>query len=113
MYELDARPAGFEWISTLDADHSVIAFLRKSKDETLLVVCNFTPVSYDAFRNGVPFAGKYKEIFNSDRTIYGGAGYANSNELTAKEVSWDGRSHSIAIKLPPYGFCVFRAVPEK
>ena len=74
MYELDARPAGFEWISTLDADHSVIAFLRKSKDETLLVVCNFTPVSYEAFRIGVPFAGKYKEIFNSDHEKFGGAG---------------------------------------
>lgn len=113
LYVMDYRQDGFEWISCMDADHSIIAFLRKDQDDILLVICNFTPVLYENFKVGVPFMGRYKEIFNSDRTIYGGAGYANSNELTAKEVSWDGRSHSIAIKLPPYGFCVFRAVSEK
>ena len=107
MYELDARPAGFEWISTLDADHSVIAFLRKSKDETLLVVCNFTPVSYDAFRIGVPFAGKYKEIFNSDASEYGGTGFVNPRVKQSKRKHWDGRVNSIECRLAPLSIQIF------
>ena len=107
MYELDARPAGFEWISTLDADHSVIAFLRKSKDETLLVVCNFTPVSYEAFRIGVPFAGKYKEIFNSDASEYGGTGFVNPRVKQSKRKHWDGRVNSIECRLAPLSIQIF------
>ena len=113
MYELDARPAGFEWISTLDADHSVIAFLRKCKDETLLVVCNFTPVSYDAFRIGVPFAGKYKEIFNSDDKKYGGNGVVNTRVKAAKKAECDEREYSITLKLPALGVAVFTCTPEE
>ena len=115
MYELDARPAGFEWISTLDADHSVIAFLRKCKDETLLVVCNFTPVSYDAFRIGVPFAGKYKEIFNSDASEYGGTGFVNPRVKQSKRKHWDGRVNSIECRLAPLAIQVFACtkVPSK
>ena len=115
MYELDARPAGFEWISTLDADHSVIAFLRKSKDETLLVVCNFTPVSYEAFRIGVPFAGKYKEIFNSDASEYGGTGFVNPRVKQSKRKHWDGRVNSIECRLAPLAIQVFTCtkVPSK
>lgn len=107
MYELDARPVGFEWISTLDADHSVIAFLRKCKDETLLVVCNFTPVSYDAFRIGVPFAGKYKEIFNSDASEYGGTGFVNPRVKQSKRKHWDGRVNSIECRLAPLSIQIF------
>ena len=107
MYELDARPAGFEWISTLDADHSVIAFLRKCKDETILVVCNFTPVSYDAFRIGVPFAGKYKEIFNSDASEYGGTGFVNPRVKQSKRKHWDGRVNSIECRLAPLSIQIF------
>ena len=115
MYELDARPAGFEWISTLDADHSVIAFLRKSKDETLLVVCNFTPVSYEAFRIGVPFAGKYKEIFNSDASEFGGTGFVNPRVKQSKRKHWDGRVNSIECRLAPLAIQVFTCtkVPSK
>ena len=115
MYELDARPAGFEWISTLDADHSVIAFLRKCKDETLLFVCNFTPVSYDAFRIGVPFAGKYKEIFNSDASEYGGTGFVNPRVKQSKRKHWDGRVNSIECRLAPLAIQVFACtkVPSK
>ena len=107
MYELDARSAGFEWISTLDADHSVIAFLRKCKDETLLVVCNFTPVSYDEFRIGVPFAGKYKEIFNSDASEYGGTGFVNPRVKQSKRKHWDGRVNSIECRLAPLSIQIF------
>ena len=64
MYAWDEIPDGFEWVSMLDADHSVIAFMREAEDEKLLVVCNFTPVCYPEFKLGVPYAGKYKEILS-------------------------------------------------
>ena len=107
MYKEDSRPAGFEWISTLDADRSVIAFLRKSKEETLLVLCNFTPVAYEKFRVGVPFAGKYKEIFNSDAEEYGGTGFINPRLKQSKRIKWDGRPNSIECRLAPLSIQIF------
>ncbi len=108
MYQEDARPAGFEWLSTLDADNSVISFLRKCKDETLLVVCNFTPVAHEKFRLGVPFAGKYKEIFNSDNKEFGGTGFVNPRLKQSQKVKWDGKANSIECRLAPLSIQVFR-----
>lgn len=107
MYIDDSRPSGFEWISTLDADKSVIAFLRKCKDETLLVLCNFTPVAYEKFRVGVPYAGKYKEIFNSDAAQFGGTDFVNPRLKQSKKIKWDGRVNSIECKLAPLSIQIF------
>ena len=107
MYAEDDRTSGFDWISTLDADNSVIAFIRKCKDETLLVVCNFTPVAHEKFLIGVPFAGKYKEIFNSDAVEYGGTGFVNPRVKTSKKVRHDGRPNSIECKLAPLSVQIF------
>lgn len=115
LYESDFEEEGFEWISCMDADHSIIAFMRNdsAKKEQLLVVCNFTPVLYENFKIGVPFAGKYKEIFNSDKEIYGGNGYQNRRQLISKAVSWDGRANSITLNVPPLGICIFNCIPQK
>ncbi len=110
MYINDQKTSGFEWISTLDADHSVIAFLRKCKDETLLVVCNFTPVAYERFRIGVPYAGKYKEIFNSDAKLYGGTGLVNPRVKQSKKVRHDGRANSIECRLAPLSIQIFNCI---
>lgn len=107
MYVDDSRPAGFEWISTLDADNSVISFVRKCKEETLLVVCNFTPVAHEKFRIGVPFAGKYKEIFNSDAVEYGGSGFVNPRVKASTRKRWDGRVNSIECRLAPLSIQIF------
>ena len=109
FYELDYQEEGFEWISCLDADHSVIAFLRKTekKEDTMLVVFNFTPVAYEEFVLGVPFSGKYKEVFNSDKEEFGGQGYVNPRLKQSKRVPHDGLEQSITIKLPPLGFAAF------
>jgi 1,4-alpha-glucan branching enzyme len=107
LYVDDSRPYGFEWISALDADKSVIAFIRRCKDETLLVVCNFTPVSYSAFRIGVPYAGKYKEIFNSDAAEFGGTGFINPRLKQSKKIKWDGRANSIECRLAPLSVQIF------
>lgn len=115
LYELDHQEQGFEWISCMDADHSIIAFLRRSRDEgeELLVVCNFTPVLYENFHVGAPYAGTYEEIFNSDEVQFGGSGFLNSRRVVSKEVAWDGREHSLSINVPPLGITVFRYIPEK
>lgn len=112
LYELDEDVNGFEWLSSMDADHSIITFMRYAKDsaENLLVVCNFTPVEYENFKVGVPFAGKYKEVFNSDKEEFGGNGFVNPKQLVSKKVEWDGRDHSIAITVPPLGICVFEGI---
>lgn len=113
MYIDDDRPEGFEWLSMLDADHSVIAFLRKGAGETLLVVCNFTPVAYENFRLGVPFAGKYKEIFNSDSIGFGGKGNINQRLKQSKKIKYDGMDDSIEIVLAPSAVQVFECTPLK
>jgi 1,4-alpha-glucan branching enzyme len=109
---MDYDEDGFEWLSSMDADHSIITFMRYSaqKKERLLVVCNFTPVLYENFKVGVPEAGKYKEIFNSDAEVYGGSGHGNPRQKRAKKVAWDGKDYSISIEVPPLGVCVFRYI---
>lgn len=112
LYADDAKPSGFEWLSTLDADKSVISFLRKTKNETLLVVCNFTPVAYDKFKVGVPFAGKYKEIFNSDSEQFGGTGFVNPRLKQSKKLKWDGKANLVEIKLAPLSVQIFNCVKD-
>lgn len=107
MYENDSLVSGFEWLSTLDADNSVITFVRKCKEETLLVVCNFTPVAHEKFRIGVPFAGKYKEIFNSDSTEYGGTGFVNARVKASIKKRWDGKPNSIECRVAPLSIQIF------
>lgn len=113
LYELDHESDGFEWVSALDADHSLISFLRKTEDieDTLLVVCNFTPVVYHDFKVGVPFKGKYKEIFNSDREEFGGDGNVNQRLKQSKEGEWEGKEHYIVVTVPPLGISVFTCKP--
>lgn len=114
LYESDYKEGGFEWISSQDADHSIIAFMRRDSlsREQLLVVCNFTPVMYENFKLGVPFEGKYKEIFNSDKEQYGGMGCLNRRQIAAKEVTWDGRGYSITFDMPSFGVCIFQGIPK-
>lgn len=113
LYADDYKPEGFRWISTLDADHSVIAFMRVYGEETLLVVCNFTPVTYETFRLGVPFSGKYKEIFNSDSIAFGGTGNINPRLKQSKAVKHDGMEQSIEILLAPSAIQIFSCTPGK
>ena len=110
LYEQDFSPEGFEWMSCMDADRSIVSFVRRAKnpDDCLLFVCNFTPVAYENFQQAVPLPGKYKEIFNSDADKYGGTGVVNSRQKTAKNVPCDGKEYSIEISVPPLGTTVFR-----
>ena len=115
LYAMDGNSDGFEWIQFTSYDENVVAFLRKTEkpEETVLAVCNFSPVSYDSYQVGVPFAGKYKEVFNSDSGKYGGQGAVNARAKAAVHVECDNREFSLKQKLPAYGVAVFSCMPEK
>jgi len=106
---LDTEQAGFEWIHGGDADNSVISFLRKSASgETILVVCNFTPVPREDYFVGVPFGGYWKEILNSDGKEYWGSGTGNSGGIHAGSHPVHGRNHSLSLLLPPLAIEFFK-----
>jgi len=107
---LDTEPAGFEWVDGGDADNGVISFLRKSvSGETILAVFNFTPVPRDKYLIGVPAAGFWKEILNSDGKEYWGSGIGNSGGVEAEPVPIHGRSYSLCLTIPPLAIEFFKA----
>jgi 1,4-alpha-glucan branching enzyme len=110
LYELDFKQEGFEWIDFHDWERSIISFIRKGKssDDLILVVCNFTPVSRQNYRIGVPRGGFWREILNSDAKIYGGIGYGNFGGMEASPVPSHGRYHSLSVTLPPLGILFFK-----
>ena len=109
MYELDYERAGFQWISSLDADHSIVSFVRRSLSDgqTLFIICNFTPVVYKNYKTAVPLPGKYKEVLNSDAKKYGGSDVVNSRAKLARLEPVDGQPYSIQIDLCPLGIEIF------
>lgn len=112
LYTLDHDPDGFQWINCMMPEESMVSFVRntKKKDETLLIVCNFTPVVRKDFHIGVPFKGKYKEIFNSDAVKFGGEGNVNKRLKQSRKKEWDGKDHSIKITVPPLGISIFKCI---
>jgi 1,4-alpha-glucan branching enzyme len=112
MYELDYDKAGFQWVSSLDADHSIVSFLRRSSDgEVLFVIANFTPVVYKNYRAAVPLPGKYTEIFNSDDVKYGGEGNVNEETVTTRLLPTDGQPYAVKINLCGLGVEIFKYEP--
>lgn len=113
LYKMDYEPEGFEWINCTYNDENIVIFERKTdkSEETLLFVCNFVPVEHEKFRLGVPFAGKYKEILNSDAKQFGGSGMVNPRVKMSKKEEWDARENSIVINLAPVSVAVFSCTP--
>jgi len=109
----DYDPDGFEWINCTAGKDNIIVFMRKTKkpEETLLFVCNFAPVEHEKYEVGVPFYGKYKEIFNSDAAEYGGSGIGNPRAKTCKQSVCDEREYSMTVHIPPMAMLVFSCEP--
>lgn len=109
LSKYDDYTEGFEWINCIAADETIVSFIRKTdkEDETLLFVCNFTPVVREKYKVGVPFSGKFKEIFNSDAKEFGGEGHINPRLKQSKANECDGRDDSIQITVPPLGVSIF------
>jgi 1,4-alpha-glucan branching enzyme len=108
LYEIETDWTGFEWIDFMDAEASVLAFRRKSAnaESELIFVCNFTPVVRQGYRLGLPHTGTYREVLNSDATVYGGSGVGNLGAVEAQNVPWHGQPHSAEFTLPPLAFFV-------
>jgi 1,4-alpha-glucan branching enzyme len=109
LHEQDDVPQGFQWLIGDDAINSVYAWMRWSKDgQPILVVANFTPVPREGYRVGVPFAGQWSEMFNSDSSIYAGSNYGNSGGVTAEQTPSHGQALSLALNLPPLAVLMLR-----
>jgi len=102
LHALDCDPAGFRWVVMDDNTNSVLAFLRLGPEGTkpALVVCNFTPVARQGYRLGLPVAGAWREVFNSDAAIYGGSNNGNGGMVHASAEPSHGLDASAALELP-------------
>jgi 1,4-alpha-glucan branching enzyme len=105
LHQIDFEPAGFEWVDANDWEQSVISFMRhdRARQESVLVVANFTPVVREAYRVGVPARGAWRELLNSDAEVYGGSGVGNMGGVKARPIPSHGRPYSLSLRLPPLG----------
>jgi 1,4-alpha-glucan branching enzyme len=112
LHALDCEAGGFEWIEANDSDQSVLVFMRRDfSGAALLVVCNFTPVPRSGYRVGLTGAGTWREVFNSDSRFYGGSDLGNGAlPIAVEPIPAHGRSHSVALQLPPLGALVLEPV---
>ncbi|HEY6908849.1 MAG TPA: 1,4-alpha-glucan branching protein GlgB [Myxococcales bacterium] len=113
LHELDGDGRGFEWLQADSAEANVYAFVRWSEDRSrhLICVANLSPVPRHGYRVGMPQAGAYEELINSDAAMYGGSGVGNGGRVQVVDVPWDGKERSALLSLPPLG--VIWLVPAK
>jgi 1,4-alpha-glucan branching enzyme len=110
LHEQDLAPDGFEWLDCHDAEQSTLTLLRRgrSPDALMAVALNFTPVPRHNFRVGVPRAGYWREVLNSDAREYGGSAQGNLGGRESAPVASHGRFHSLSLTLPPLGAVFLR-----
>lgn len=110
LHQLQFSPDGFEWIDHADAENSVIAFIRKSRDDNdaLLVLFNLTPVPRDNYRVGVPHEGKWINIYNSDDATFEGSAYLIKHSLKSEESAYHGKRQSVVAQLAPLSCLVYK-----
>jgi 1,4-alpha-glucan branching enzyme len=104
LWELDNDPAGFDWLDGSDAAGNVVAFLRWDADGSpVAVLMNFSGNPHHAYKIGLPFAGEWEELLNTDSEAFGGSGVGNYGVVTAVDETWAGRPASATVTLPPLG----------
>jgi 1,4-alpha-glucan branching enzyme len=110
MHEIDFDPAGFQWIDCNDSENSVVSFIRRARnaDDFVVSVLNFTPVPRDGYRIGVPVAGPYLELVNSDGDLYGGSNVGNGGAIFSEPIASHGCDQSLRLTLPPLGFLLLK-----
>jgi 1,4-alpha-glucan branching enzyme len=102
LWALDNDPAGFEWIDGGDAQGNVVSFLRFDEDRNpIVILMNFSGNPHSNYRVGLPFAGRWEELLNTDATAFGGSGVGNLGIIEALDEPWAGRPASAEIVLPP------------
>jgi 1,4-alpha-glucan branching enzyme len=112
LYELDFDPSGFLWLEPNDADANVLAFARlpSGSGRPVVCVCNLSPVPRERYRLGLPRAGRWRELLNTDSTFYGGSDVGNLGAIAADGPPWHEQPQSVELRLPPLG--VVWLVPE-
>lgn len=110
LHEVDFEHAGFQWIDYRDADQSIIAFLRRNRagDQQIIVICNFTPIPRENYHLGVPEAGFYAELINSDAISYWGSGMGNLGGVQSQAGVWHDQPHHIKLVLPPLSTLILK-----
>jgi 1,4-alpha-glucan branching enzyme len=111
LWESDSEPAGFEWIEVDNAPQNVISFRRiaPSTGQEIVCVCNFSPLVIAGYRVGLPRAGNYKQLLNTDAEVYGGGGIGVVKSVKAESVPSHGLDYSAEITLPPLATMWFQA----
>jgi len=114
LWKDDYRQEGFEWLDCNNYQQSTYAFLRKTDNEkeTLLVVVNLTPVPREGFRVGLPTKGKWKELLNTDASVYAGSNMGNNGCVEAEDIKYHNQPYSAMFTLPPLSVCIFKAVKD-
>jgi len=107
LHQRDFTYEGFEWIDCHDSTQSIISYIRRSERGFVLVALNFTPTPRENYRLGVPTAGRYREIFNSDSEYYGGSNTGNPLPIDSEALPWMDRPESITLTLPPLAAVMF------
>jgi 1,4-alpha-glucan branching enzyme len=115
LHELDFDPAGFSWIDVTDSEQSVVSLMRRSQNPNDLVIgaFNFTPIPRHNYQLGVPVSGHWRELLNSDASIYGGSGMGNLGGVHAAPIAKHGHMHSITLTLPPLGAIFLKPAPSE
>jgi 1,4-alpha-glucan branching enzyme len=108
LYQNEFQPNGFEWIDCHDYQQSVISFIRRNDENFIVVVLNFTPVPRQGYRLGVPVAGTYSEVFNSDSEYYAGSNVGNGGDIHTDATPWMNHPHSLNLTLPPLAAIVLQ-----
>jgi 1,4-alpha-glucan branching enzyme len=110
LHRFEFEAGGFRWLDCDDRDHSLLSFVRQDGDDFVIVVLNFTPVPRHEWRIGVPRAGEYREVFNSDSEYYGGSNAGNLSGVHAELVPAHGMPCSVRLTLPPLGAVVLSPI---
>jgi 1,4-alpha-glucan branching enzyme len=103
LHRHDFEQQGFEWIDCHDADNSVLSMVRRGEHQSLVCLFNFTPVPRQGYRVGLPEAGTYREILNTDAALYGGGNIGNGGVVVSEDEAWNERPQSALVNLPPLG----------
>jgi 1,4-alpha-glucan branching enzyme len=116
LFRRDFHPQGFEWIDCNDSENSIIVACRHGDlehgDQDIVMVCNFTPIPRHDYRIGVPQAGFWQEVLNSDAAIYGGSGLGNWGGQAASTLPCHGQPYSLSLTLPPLAILYFRCATQ-
>ena len=114
LWELDTSPEGFQWLNADDAGGNTYSWLRSdSTGRQIAVIVNFSSEPWTNYRLGLPQAGTWKEIFNSDSELYDGSGsHGNLGQVEAVEEGWNGQPASATVVVPPLGAVYFEYAGE-